>query len=318
MAQYYPSSLLCNNLCAETLPDCRATMPPTQRSRAWCLTINNPTEDDELAVREIDAAYLIFGREIGAEAQVPHLQGYIRFAQPKTLTAMKELFPRAHLEKAKGNDQQNRDYCTKDGEIFREHGTLSQQGKRTDLDRLADAIKGGERSRKVLRAEHASACARHPAFMEALLVDHRPRPPTPDITLRPWQVSCIDIVRQDPHPRHIHFFIDFEGGAGKSTFCTYLESLFENVQVMKPGRYQDMAYELEETVRILCFDCPRSRHDNIRYDFLEDVKDGRVTNSKYHSYQKRLGKVHVLVFCNDPPDHSKLSHDRVLDYTVSA
>jgi hypothetical protein len=61
---------------------------------------------------------------------------------------------------------------------------------------------------------------------------------------------------------------------------------------------------------MLLMDCPRSRVECMQYHFLEDIKDGRVHNSKYESYTKRLKPCHVVVFMNELPDSTKLSSDR--------
>ena len=68
--------------------------------------------------------------------------------------------------------------------------------------------------------------------------------------------------------------MDPTGGGGKSTFGLYVESsLGQLVQIMKPGKYADMAYELDDSIHILLMDTPRSRSDVLQYHFLEDVKD---------------------------------------------
>lgn len=47
----------------------------------------------------------------------PHLQGYVYFKHPKTLSAVKSLIPRAHLEVSRARDPQAAiDYAKKDGE----------------------------------------------------------------------------------------------------------------------------------------------------------------------------------------------------------
>ena len=101
---------------------------PTQRmlsnrtqAKCWCFTINNSTPKDE----EIDKdlfTYLIIGREVG-EQGTPHLQGYAIMPKQTTLVGMKKLFPRAHLEVAKGSPEQNKIYCSKDGK-FQEFGVF--------------------------------------------------------------------------------------------------------------------------------------------------------------------------------------------------
>lgn len=115
------------------------------QSRRWTFTINNY---DELTIEHLRSIlktdkvrYAIFGREVG-EQGTPHLQGYIGFATPQRLAALKRMHPRGHYEKAKGNEQQNYDYCSKEGD-FEEFGERSQQGKRTDLSDAVETLKNG-------------------------------------------------------------------------------------------------------------------------------------------------------------------------------
>jgi len=97
-------------------------------SRA-CYTINNFTEEDRDGLRALTCAYNIFGYERGDEG-TPHLQGYVQFAQAKTLTAVKKVMPRAHLEPRKGTVDQAVEYCKKEGD-FEEFGIkpMSQKEK---------------------------------------------------------------------------------------------------------------------------------------------------------------------------------------------
>ena len=44
----------------------------------------------------------------------PHLQGYVHFKNQKTLSAVKKMMPRAHLEPRKGTVDQAVDYCKKE------------------------------------------------------------------------------------------------------------------------------------------------------------------------------------------------------------
>lgn len=95
------------------------------RSRSWCFTLNNYTEEDVTALRVFYQAgsvrYLIIGREVGQEG-TPHLQGYIVLHNARTLRGLKTILgDRYHLESSKGNSDQNYEYCSKDGD-FEEHG----------------------------------------------------------------------------------------------------------------------------------------------------------------------------------------------------
>ena len=46
------------------------------------------------------------------------------------------------------------------------------------------------------------------------------------------------------------------------------------------------------------------------YTFMEELKDGYVSCSKYESCIKKYEKVHVVVLMNQEPDMSALSEDR--------
>lgn len=91
----------------------------TKRARGWCFTLNNPTDDEITSVQQLECVYLIFGKE---KVSTAHLQGYVYFANGKTLAAAKKFIPRAHLEIARGTPEQNTVYCSKDGIVF-EKGT---------------------------------------------------------------------------------------------------------------------------------------------------------------------------------------------------
>ena len=72
-------------------------------------------------LQDMPYKYLIYGREVGDEG-TPHLQGYVQLKKITRLTGMKKLHPTAHWEVAKGTEEQNRTYCSKEGD-FQEFGT---------------------------------------------------------------------------------------------------------------------------------------------------------------------------------------------------
>lgn len=110
------------------------------RSRAWCLTLNNYTEEESQFVNTYGPTeYIIVGDEVG-ENGTRHLQIYFRLKNAKTFSKIKKQFPRAHIEVAKGSDEQNRLYCSKE-KIMREEGNIGQQGRRNDLSILTEEIK---------------------------------------------------------------------------------------------------------------------------------------------------------------------------------
>lgn len=87
----------------------------SQRTRRWCFTLNNYDNCDITAVKTKQCSYIIVGFEVGANG-TPHMQGYVEFLNPTTLSAMKKWLPRAHFESAKGTAEENEKYCLKDKE----------------------------------------------------------------------------------------------------------------------------------------------------------------------------------------------------------
>lgn len=94
-------------------------MPRAQavvRNRAWCYTINNPTDEEVMKLERLGALRHVCGREVG-ESGTPHLQGYVRFEQPCAFSWWRNQFPRAHVEIRRGTEHQAVEYCKKDGQL---------------------------------------------------------------------------------------------------------------------------------------------------------------------------------------------------------
>lgn len=90
-------------------------MASSSMSKNWCFTVNNYTELDEVFFKEFKCRYMVYGREVG-DNLTPHLQGYIALDSNSRLSGVKKLHARAHWEMAKGTAEQNRVYCTKQGQ----------------------------------------------------------------------------------------------------------------------------------------------------------------------------------------------------------
>jgi hypothetical protein len=142
------------------------------RHRNVCFTVNNPTIDDLNQLRAVNSRvkYMVCGLEVG-ESGTPHIQGYVELTSPMSFEAVKKsIVPsRAHIEERKGSARQAAGYCKKgvhsstdsnidystfafrpmtscdeegDWEGF-EYGSLSAQGKRTDLTPATEMISHG-------------------------------------------------------------------------------------------------------------------------------------------------------------------------------
>ena len=100
----------------------------------WCFTINNYTDDDIKALDKLDYKYLIYGYEI-SKSGTEHLQGFFILRKTCRMSAIKKILPRAHLEHARGTDEEAIHYCQKDGKYV-ELGSRDEcgRGKRSDLN----------------------------------------------------------------------------------------------------------------------------------------------------------------------------------------
>lgn len=113
--------------------------------KCWCFTLNNFTEEEYGRIKlalETSAKYAIIGKEVGGGSGVSHLQGYfcgkdrLRFGAVKSL-----LGDRCHIEPAKGNPQQNYDYCSKEGSfvVIGDYPTR----RAAPIDLVCEEIRGG-------------------------------------------------------------------------------------------------------------------------------------------------------------------------------
>lgn len=116
-----------------------------QQSKRWCFTLNNYTESEYSTIEHWEVEYVCVGKEIGASG-TPHLQGFVVFAARKRLTAVKQLFERAHWEVARGSSEQAAEYCKKDGDFM----------ERGDCPRSAGAAGGAAEADRWKRARESA------------------------------------------------------------------------------------------------------------------------------------------------------------------
>lgn len=118
-----------------------------QRTKQWCFTLNNYTEEEQkqidFAVDREDVVYMCYGEERGTEG-TPHLQGYFELSRKLVLSSVRKLagLERAHFEPRRGSQNQAIEYCRKDGR-FVEFGNRQRPGRRSDLDDVRKRIDAG-------------------------------------------------------------------------------------------------------------------------------------------------------------------------------
>lgn len=297
-------------------------MPPSPRSRRFCFTLNNYTQgeveiiDDFFRLTE-HVTYAVVGVEVG-ESGTPHLQGFFITVDPQRLAAVQRLVsPRCHIEAAVGTSLQAANYCKKDGQ-FTEYGTFpGAQGKRNDIKDFTEWVEAQERKpneRDVARSHPGIYLKYHGRALE--LVDHlweSARLVDADAGLRPWQVTLRDnLVVPCDEDRIVNFFVDIDGGAGKSWFVRYMISEYPTrVQFLSVGKRDDLCFAVDPSMDIFLFDIPRGGMEFFQYNVVEKLKDQLVFSAKYQSRTKIiLHKVHVVVFCNEHPSLNAMSQDR--------
>lgn len=291
---------------------------PVHQVKKWCFTLNNPTEGEKQALADLceseHVTYAVIGREVG-DTGTPHLQGFVWFAQRKSINQAKALIGnRAHLEITHGTAQQASDYCKKDGD-FDEYGSMTDGGNKESfaaLTRWMESLDHRPTENEIL-AEFPGLFGRYHASV--LRIRNLLRPSSPQSVqgdLRQWQADLEELLLADPDDRTVHFRIDESGESGKTWFTRYwLKKFPAESQYLRSGKRDDLAHAIDETKLYFFIDVPRGGMEHFQYSIVEYLKDGMIFSPKYNSTTKMTGRnVHVVVFCNEWPDMNALSADR--------
>lgn len=84
------------------------------QSKAWCFTLNNPTEEETKSIHALESKqariaqgiqFAIYGEETG-ESGTRHYQGYIEFTKRIRISGCRKFLSRAHFESRKGTPLQ--------------------------------------------------------------------------------------------------------------------------------------------------------------------------------------------------------------------
>jgi len=134
--------------------------------------------------------------------------------------------------------------------------------------------------------------------------------PLEGIELYTWQKHILDILEKEPDNRTINWFWEPNGCAGKTSIEKHLMIHKQGIYFVSGGKNADALYSIEDDIKILVYNIPRSAKGYCPYSVLEQIKDGLVFSSKYKSGCKIFNSPHILVFSNTQPDYAELSEDR--------
>lgn len=125
------------------------------KSRRWCFTVNNYTENDIANLTQniqAKGVYYIFSKEVGTKG-TPHLQGYCEFQNRKDLKTLKnQIHNTAHWSIARADATTNKTYIEKDEnegqtpkgpeDIYTWGDPIvTKQGRRTDIEGAIAVLK---------------------------------------------------------------------------------------------------------------------------------------------------------------------------------
>lgn len=210
---------------------------------------------------------MVVGVEVG-EKGTPHLQGYVRFVkQHRFAAAKKQIGCRAHIEIAKGDEQQNDEYCRKDGVIALEMGkmnpAISAKGcKSQSGDILKELIKqrlSGVTPTQIANGEYVMQYFRYEKMIEKIVAATVQQNNMAELTAtyvdvnwRKWQLQLIEQLQSKPNDRKIIWYVDEKGNSGKTFVTKYLLTLGNTIR-LENGKSADIKYALNGQ-KIVVFD----------------------------------------------------------------
>lgn len=252
------------------------TITPSKRARGWCFTLNNYTaiEHDDIMnkVSALKCNYIV-GKEVGKE-NTPHLQGYVYFENAKTFKKIKDILGiRTHIEKAKGSQKDNFNYCSKDGQ-FKSNMNFPK-----------------------------------PVITEPV------EDPLEDKVLYPYQKEVLELIKEKPDSRSIHWYYEHKGNAGKSSLVKHL--VLKHGAIPICGKADNMYHAIKmiyDTTKnypkIILIDIPRTALDYVNWNAIENIKNGVFLSGKYEGGIVCMNYPHIICFANAKPNMNAISEDR--------
>lgn len=151
--------------------------------KGYCITTNNPTEDEERRFHDIKFTYSIFGREKAPNTGTAHLQGYVHYAKQVRFNNVKADFPNSHITVANGTAEQNQTYCKKENDYV-EFGELPKTGGQANAERYIQAKKLAQEGD--LEQIDSQIYIQNYNTLKRIKSDHAPKIPSIDTLDNEW------------------------------------------------------------------------------------------------------------------------------------
>lgn len=290
------------------------------QSNRVCFTLNNYTEQEQECLSayidndESPIEYCIVGEEVSS-SNTPHLQGFIHLtggraeARKRGLRFWKTIpgLARAHFEPARGTDGDSKTYCSKEGPYIERGAPKEEEG--CHYTRIVKDLRAGTQLGDIVD-KYPEEAVKHFANIRAIrpVLSNDVLFQLPE-KLRSWQQMVIHHL-EGQNDRKILFVVDRKGGMGKSTLTKYLIQE-KSAWACTGGKAADLMHAYTPEAAIAVFDMARCTIPEYwPWQFIENLKNGWFTTTKYNSRMIRFTPPKVVVFCNDDIPRDKLSGDR--------
>jgi len=147
-----------------------------------------------------------------------------------------------------------------------------------------------------------------------LYIKHKKNIDLDNVILRPWQKALLEYIK--PSTREVIWVIGKHGNEGKSWFQEYMESKFGwgkvicgmDIKMKKGSICHVLSKRSLMTTDTFLFDVGKANTDDeVNYELLEKIKNGRTVAAKFDSKELKFKTPNtVVVFSNEKPDVTEL------------
>lgn len=320
---------------------------PTWKARNFVITIDAKLVQKKSFLKRMAQClvmthfvrYVCLQLEVGSSGY-KHWQMYVETHKPQQakrvlLWLSSSNAGKINIDRRLGSRSDARYYCMKDalgkydenfnwpGHEGRPKGTKYHEfghwkpdtnSRKKAMAELNDVIDKTESWNTIVRDDKISGTLKGAMNYAKARFNSKPIPKQEGVQLRHWQQALLDELETTPNDRKIIWYVDEDGGKGKTFMSRYLVA--NHGAVVLGGHSKDMFYAYANQ-NIVVYDLSRATcsEEGLVYGFdyeaMESIKDGLYFNTKYESGMRyRKEPAHVVVFANGYPIMDKLSLDR--------